>query len=216
VSGGQRALYGLSRQGSLRIGENPSGLIHWKTDALITNSQFLAHQQAVNAVFIQARFRPLPTGVACRDWLSFKVPLSASVPLVPDGYFEIVMDSENAVHPMFVEADLGTESSTIWMRKVELYLKLAIGGEFERRFRQKRFRVLVLLPSERRREALRKAIARRTDKLFWFGTLDDLGREGLCAPIWLRPVGEEKLRLLGEPVDGGSRISEKRESGWKS
>jgi hypothetical protein len=196
-SGGQRALYGLSPKGAIRIGENPSGLIHWKQDTLVTSSQFLAHQQAVNAVLIQARFRPVPTGVACREWLTFKLPLSASVPLIPDGYFEIVTDPNSSVYPMFVEVDLGTESSTVWMRKVELYLKLAVGGEFERRFRQKRFRVLVVLPSERRLQAIRRAIARRTDKLFWFGTFDGLRREGLFEPIWLRPVGDERLRLLG-------------------
>lgn len=59
-SGGQRALYGLSPQGAAHIGESSRGLIHWKHDALITSSQFLAHQQAVNAVFIEARFKPLP------------------------------------------------------------------------------------------------------------------------------------------------------------
>jgi hypothetical protein len=212
-SGGRRALYGLSPQGAIRIGENPSRLIHWKQDALITSSQFLTHQQAVNAALIQARFQPLPMGVACREWLNFKIPISASVPLIPDGYFEILMVPDNSAHPMFVEVDLGTESSTVWMRKVELYLKFAIGGEFERQFHQKRFRVLVVLPSERRLQAVRRAIARRTDKLFWFSTLDDLRREGLFEAIWFRPVGEQRIRLLGEPMDGSSRISGKRESG---
>jgi hypothetical protein len=58
-SGGQKAFYGLSPQGATLIGETRQGLIPWKQDSLITSSQFLAHQQAINAVFIQVRFRLL-------------------------------------------------------------------------------------------------------------------------------------------------------------
>src|SRR5262249_25444655 len=170
------------------------GLISWRQDALITTSQFLAHQQAVNQVFMLARFRPLPEGFACARWLSFREALSPSVPLLPDGYFEVTHGG--AVHPMFLEADLGTESSTVWKRKVELYLKLALGGEFERIFREKRFRVLVVLPSLRRLESVRRTVLKRTEKLFWFTTQDRLDKEGLCGPVWLRPKGTERIQLL--------------------
>lgn len=109
--------------------------------------------------------------------------------------------------------DLGTEASTVWKRKVELYLKLAIGGEFERVFGRKRFRVLVLLPSKRRLDTVRKTVARRTDKLFWFSTLADLKQQGLWQATWLRPTGDQKLLLLVAPVDGSSQILGERESG---
>ena len=194
ASGGQKALYGLSPRGATVIGETRQGLIPWRQDSLITSSQFLAHQQAVNAVFVQTRFRPLPPGLSCERWTTFREPLSPSVALMPDGYFEIMQDG--AVHPMFLEADLGTESSRVWKRKVELYLKLALGGEFERMFHQKRFRVLVVLHSERRMEAIRKTVAKRTEKLFWFSALDDVSGEGLCSSIWLRPIGTERIPLL--------------------
>ncbi len=176
------------------IGETRQRLIPWRQDSLITSSQFLAHQQAVNAVFIQARFRPLPSGLSCERWMTFREPLSPSVPLLPDGYFELIQGS--VVHPMFLEVDLGTESSRVWKRKVELYLKFALGGEFERLFHQKRFRVLVVLHSERRMEALRQTVAKRTEKLFWLSTQDDVSREGLCSSIWLRPIGTERIPLL--------------------
>jgi protein involved in plasmid replication-relaxation len=194
ASGGQKALYGLSPQGATLIGETTRGLIPWKQDALITTSQFLDHQQAVNAVFILARFEPLPDGFSCPRWLNFREPLAPSVPLIPDGYFEIVRGNE--VYPMFLEADRGTESSTVWKRKVELYLKLALGGEFERMFEGKRFRVLLVLPSLRRLEAVRRIVLKRTEKLFWFATQGKLEREGLCAPVWLRPKGTERIALL--------------------
>lgn len=194
ASGGQKAIYGLSPHGATLIGEIRRGLIPWKQDSLITSSQFLAHQQAVNAVFIQARFRHLPSGLVCQRWMTFREPLSPSVALMPDGYFELVQGS--AVHPMFLEVDLGTESSKVWKGKVELYLKFALGGEFERMFHEKRFRVLVVLHSERRMEAIRKTVAKRTEKLLWFSTQDDLTREGLCSPIWLRPSGTERIPLV--------------------
>jgi len=191
--GGQKALYGLSPQGAALIGETRQGLIPWKQDSVITSSQFLAHQQAVNAVFIQARFRGLPSGLSCERWMTFHEPLSPSVPLMPDGYLELMREA--TVHPMFLEVDLGTESSRVWKRKVELYLKFHLGGEFEQKFQRKRFRVLVVLPSERRMAAIRKTVAKRTEKLFWFSTQDDVSQQGLCSPIWLRPTGAERIPL---------------------
>ena len=193
ASGGQKALYGLSPQGAALIGETRQRLIPWKQDSIITNSQFLAHQMAVNAVFIQSRFRALLSGLSCERWMTFREPLSPSVPLMPDGYLELTR--ETVVHPMFLEVDLGTESSRVWERKVELYLKFALGSEFEPRFHQKRFRVLVVLHSERRMEAIRRTVAKRTEKLFWFSTQEDVSRKGLSSSIWLRPTGAERIPL---------------------
>jgi hypothetical protein len=81
--GGQKALYGLSPQAATLIGETRPGLIRLKCDSLITYSEFLAHQRAVNAVFILARFQPLPSGVACGRWTTFREPISRSIPLMP-------------------------------------------------------------------------------------------------------------------------------------
>jgi Replication-relaxation len=191
---GVKAIYGLSPQGASLIGEASPALIPWKPNRVITTSSFLAHQQAVNEIFIQARFHPLPPQVSCERWLTFREPLSPSLPLIPDGYLEI--GNSATVHKMFLEVDLGTETSKVWKGKVELYLKFAVGGEFERMFHEKRFRVLVLLHSSRRLEIVRKTIASRTDKLFWLSTHDQVRGEGLFGPVWLRPKGEERMSLL--------------------
>lgn len=191
--GGQMALYGLSPQSANLIGETTQGLISWKQDALITSSQFLAHQQAVNEILLLARFGALPTSFSCKCWERPRLPLSASVPLVPDGYFEIVR--EGILHPMFLEMDLGTESSRVWKRKIEFYLRFATTGIADR-FDPKRLRVLLLFPSARRLESIRKVVAERTEKLFWLSTMDEVQRDGLWSPIWLRPVGDERQRLL--------------------
>jgi len=192
-SGGQKALYGLSPRGANLIGETTQGLIPWKQNALITVSQFLGHQQAVNDVFLRVRVGTLPQGFSCAQWTRPRLPLSSSVPLIPDGYFEIA--EEGVVHPLFLEVDLGTESSRTWKRKTELYLQFATSREAES-LQPKRLRVIVLFPSVRRLQSIRQVIAKRTQKLFWLSTMDEVRSQGLWAPIWLRPVGQERQRLL--------------------
>ncbi len=190
--GGAKALYGLSPQSNGLIGETNRALVHWKRDAIITGNLFLAHQQAVNEFFIQARFRP--SGFVCEQWRNFREPISASIPLMPDAYFEVRRGS--TVFPMFLEVDLGTETSKVWRRKVEFYLKLALSGEFERMFHEMRFQVVVVLPSIRRLDAIRAVIAKRTEKLFWLSSQDQVRSAGITAPIWLRPVGPTKVALV--------------------
>jgi len=191
---GVKAIYGVSPEATRLIGEPPQGVLPWKQDRVITSSQFLAHQQAINRVFIQARFQPLPREAACVRWMNFREPLSTAIPLKPDAYLEITQ--AGAVHAMFLEVDQGTETSKVWKRKVEWYLKVALGGDFERLFQQKRFRVLVVLHSSRRLDVIKKTIAERTDKLFWFATQDQIRSEGFTAPIWIRPTGKDGIPLL--------------------
>src|SRR5580698_4324139 len=51
---GQKAFYGLSLHSANLIGEPRARVVRWPHDSLITYSEFFAHQQAVNAVFLQA------------------------------------------------------------------------------------------------------------------------------------------------------------------
>ena len=189
--GGRRALYGLSVRSAREIGEPTGSLLHWKQDALITSNQTIAHQEAINRVFIEVSLKPPPEGLTCARWLSFKTALSPTVRLVPDGYFEIVQHGK--IHPMFIDVDRGTETSAVWLRKTEHYLRLAISGDFERLFQQKAFRVLAIFPSERRLAAIRRTIAKRTAKLFWFTTES----ESLWSNSWRRPTAERAVGLFG-------------------
>ncbi len=97
---------------------------------------------------------------------------------------------------MFCEVDRGTESQKIWTKKVELYLRLATSGEFQRLFSNQRFRVLVVADSERRLLQIRQTVARQTVKIFWFSTLKTINRDGLFAAHWLRPAGDSRVSLL--------------------
>ena len=157
-------------------------------------SLFLEHQFAINDVHLAAKFRPHPEGVSFRRWLAFSEPLSKSVSLIPDGYFET--NSQVGIRGAFLEVDLGTESLRVWKRKAELYLQLAIGGEFTRLFELNQFRVLVVAPSHRRMNTIRSVVGRSTDKIFWFSTFESINRDGFWSPIWFRPRGDQELSLI--------------------
>lgn len=193
-AGGLKALYGLSAKGVIATGQSPARLLSWKQNELISGNEFVSHQQAVNDILIQVRFRPLPPGIGCREWLTFASPISSAIPLAPDAYFELERDS--SVYPMFLELDRGTETLKVWRKKVELYIDLAVTGESERIFRQSRFRVLVLTLSERRLNSIRQTVLRQTDDLFWFSTLPMINKEGIWGSQWSRPAGGPATTLL--------------------
>ncbi len=97
---------------------------------------------------------------------------------------------------MFLEVDLGTEALSVWQQKTATYLQLAVSGEFLKRFRQSQFRVLVVANSDRRLANIRSLVAKSTDKVFWFATLESINRDGFWSPVWLRPTGEQRQSLL--------------------
>jgi len=152
----------------------------------------LPHQLALNEVFLQVRSPPPPI-IFC-TWKRISSPVSPLVPLIPDGYF--VLDTSEGMLASFVELDLGTETGRVWEEKVERYLALALSGEFSRIFLLPRFRVLVVGPTEKRIQSLRSIVVGATDKLFWFASISSIKRDGLFAPIWLRPEGDERLSLI--------------------
>ena len=192
--GGVKALYSLTRRSAALI-QAPYRPIQRKADSVLISDQFVQHQLALNSVYVQVKFRPLPRqDTEFVRWIKFTGPLSEATPIIPDGYFEL--RTPIGIQPMFCEVDLGTEAQSIWTKKTQLYLKLASTGEFERLFQQKRFRVLVIAGSERRLLQLRKTVARLTTKVFWFSTLNAINRDGLLAAHWLRPVGDDRLSLL--------------------
>ena len=156
---------------------------------------FLRHQLEINRVQLLVQY----TGIPSRNWWfgkwqSFPKPLSATVPLIPDGYFEI--GSQQGLRPAFVEIDLGTEATPIVAKKANLYLQLAASGEFAQIFGRTQFRVLVITTSDRRLQNLRGPIAKLTDKIFWFSTLDVLSPDRFWSAAWLRPTGDQLQSLL--------------------
>jgi hypothetical protein len=88
-------------------------------------SPFLLHRLAVNEFYLTAKYRPLPRpDMRLARWISFREPLTPALPLTPDGYFEVV--AGGTARAMFLEADLGSESSLVWQKKAQLYVQMAV------------------------------------------------------------------------------------------
>jgi hypothetical protein len=194
IEGGRKCMYLLTQKGAAAVGVS-APVVKLKREALTSGSPSLDHQQLINAVLLVLKYQPIPHhAVTLHRSIAFREQLSASLPLIPDGYCELA--TPVGIRAMFLEVDLGTEPLRVWTAKVKLYLQLAISGEFAKRFRAEQFRVLVLTSSERRLQYLRRTTAKLTDKIFWFATFESINREGFWAPIWLRPVGDQRLPLL--------------------
>jgi hypothetical protein len=193
IAGGRKAIYSLSPKGAKLIGHEKSWRFQHPEDELLIGDSFTAHQSAVNWVWISAKYRR-PLGVEFARWLNFHEPLTAALPLVPDGYFVITAGGISLAH--FVEVDLGTETSKTWERKTEFYLKLATSGEFARLFHADRFRVLVTAPSERRLVNLRATVQKQTTKIFYFIENKIIKSDGIYVSQWLRPEGTENQSLV--------------------
>jgi hypothetical protein len=192
-NGGTKALYTHTPKGAALAGVPYRG-IERAADSVLVGDLFVSHQLSLNSIMIAVKCRPIPVpDVSFLRWRAFPNPIIPSVPLIPDGYFEL--ETPVGIRAMFCEVDLGTESLKVWNKKVELYMRLATSGEFTRRFKHPQFRVLVVACSERRLQSLRRTVLRHTDKVFWFSSFDAIERLGFWLPVWLRPKGEERVSL---------------------
>lgn len=194
IANGRKAIYTLSAKGADLV-EAKLGGIHRQSGRLIVGDAFVAHQSGINDIYIALKYLPTPE-VPPRliRWHTFRQSISDSVKLTPDGYLEL--STSYGVKAMFLEVDQGTEALSIWQQKTAYYLQLAVSGEFPQRFRQTQFRVLVVANSDRRLAHIRTTVARSTDKIFWFSTLDIIHREGIWSSIWLRPAGDQRHSLV--------------------
>ncbi len=189
-AGGRKAIYGLSKRGANTIGHAAFWKLQRAEDELLVGEAFVEHQLAVNWCWVSGKCTPNANLIR---FVRFNEPVAKAIPLIPDGYAELNPTGE--LQPVFLEVDLGTETSRVWDRKVELYLRLATSGEFQQVFSQQRFKVAVVCTSQRRLEILRRVIHKHTPKLFYFSLLATIKRDGLLAPHWLRPEGNARQSL---------------------
>jgi hypothetical protein len=187
IASGRKALYAISPRGAASIGREMVWKLHRAQNELLVGEAGIEHQLAVNWCWISLMRGPNPDLIR---FVRFNEPISRAVPLEPDGYAEL--QGSGGVQPVFLEVDLTTETSRVWARKVELYLKLATSGEFQEIFHQQRFKVAVVCTSERRLKNLRRTVRKQTTKLFYFSLLETTKRDGFAAPHWLRPEGDAR------------------------
>jgi hypothetical protein len=189
-----KSIYAHSSRGAAFAGVPDRGPQRIRDEALVADF-FVEHQLAVNDIYCAVKYPGVPAPDVCfRRWLAFYERIVPALPLIPDGYFEL--ETPSGILAAFVEVDLGNETLAIWKEKVANYLQLAISGEFKRRFGEDQFRVLVIVPSERRFHSIRKAVAAMTPKIFWFACQEEIRQSGVFAPVWFRPVGDDKQQLI--------------------
>jgi hypothetical protein len=194
IASGRKAIYTLSPKGA-DVAVAKFGGINRPNGKLVTGDAFVSHQMAINEIYLALKYLPVPKpDFRFQRWYNFRQPISESIKLTPDAYFEI--QSGETMRPMFLEVDLGTESLKILEQKTAYYLQLAVSGEFQKRFMHPQFRVLVVANSDKRLRNIRTAIAKSTNRVFWFTTLDTINRVGIFSPIWLRPTGDQFQSLL--------------------
>jgi Replication-relaxation len=191
--GGRKALYALSEKGSL-LADAPMHGPRRPQGAMLIADGFVEHQLAVNSIYCAAKFGKITAfGATFHRWIAFHETIAPELRLIPDGYAEF--HSTTGVTAAFLEIDLGTESLAVWREKTRQYLQLALTGTFHRVFGRDRFRVLVIVNSERRLESIRKAIALVTDKIFRFATLDN-ARKKFLGSIWTKPLSNQSESLF--------------------
>jgi hypothetical protein len=196
TGGGRKALYALSPMGAQAVGvpcrgpRRPQG-------ALLVADNFVQHQLTVNGIYCMLKYGTIPVPqVTFHRWLGFYEPIVPGLGLIPDGYVEFT--TRSGITACFLEVDLGHESLTVWNRKAQNYLALALSGEYQKHFKQDRFRVLVVANTERRLHSIRKAVATVTEKLFWFATLESVGGR-LFDAVWFRPNDSHPKSLIQKP-----------------
>jgi len=194
IGSGQKAVYTLSPKGSEIVSAKLGG-IHRPSGRIVVGDRFVEHQTGINEIYSTLKYRGNPhEGLRLNRWLSFHQSISEAIKLRPDAYFEI--SSSQTTRAMFLEVDLGTEALSVWQQKTAYYLQLALTGEFAKRFRQPQFLVLVVATSERRAAHIRATVSKSTDKIFRFTTLENINRDGLWSPVWLRPTGDQRHSLF--------------------
>jgi hypothetical protein len=193
----RKALYALSRKGAQLIGVPCRGPRHRQNELLAADFATL-HQLTINDVYCDLRFGPIPVqGVRFLNWMTFTEPIANDLRVIPDGYVEFT--TPQGVDAAFLEVDLGTEELKVWKEKARQYVKLATSQEFARRFKQARFRVLVLADSARRLRFIREAVAEITQKIFWFAVLDEARGERFFSAVWSRPTGIDQQPFFAPP-----------------
>ena len=194
IAHGRKAVYTLSPRGSELVNAKLEG-IHRRSGRLVVGDAFVEHQTGINTIYLALKYGAVEQSNArLRGWATFRQSISESIKLTPDAYFEL--ETGGLIRPAFLEVDLGTEALKVWQQKTAYYLQLAVSGDFAKLFRHPQFRVLVVANSEKRLANIRSVIAKSTDKIFWFTTLETINRDGIWSPTWLRPAGDQRQSLL--------------------
>lgn len=112
----------------------------------------------------------------------------------PDGYFRILYKGK--LYSFFIEFDRSTMPVGRFAGKVHSYLDFSALGYYRKRFGVKYFRILVITKTQKRLNNLKKIVETKTNKLFWFTTIDQVVPEDAFGAIWQRAGRQNYYKLI--------------------
>lgn len=173
------------------------------------NALFLRHELALRDVrtwlLLEARRQQEQRLRRWRDGTEAMIDMETSAgpkTVRPDAWFVYQIDERLLVG--FLEWDRGTErGAKRWEQKMAGYGALFASGQVSNVTGYENARVLIIAPTERRRDWLAEFVAERAapelSRRFWLSTPDVLNRPLLGTSLWRQP-GSELLKPLVVPI----------------
>ncbi|MFH1287147.1 MAG: replication-relaxation family protein [bacterium] len=161
-----------------------------------TSPIFLKHQIMINEVLIAFELAGKRLNGCQIKFSTDNIQIITRLNKVfrPDGY--LVFSYYGKTYPLFLEADLGTESLKRIQEKMENYLTFGLSGEYGKLFGCKYFKVIFVFSSAKRLENIKKLIGGKTDKMFWLAEAKHISHQMIFRNIWHRPRKEGLFSFL--------------------
>jgi hypothetical protein len=164
----------------------------------------LDHALAVNGLRARVEISARDLGFDLPRWLDeLDMEDLAKGGIVPDAFFEILrQDGDHARRSGFcVEVEVDSVSRSHWQRRLDAYANFYVSGQYERQFRLRSFRLLVV--TQRSDRQIQRLLADAADLNFggvrvasWEVVRETPPAELLLAPIWQKPLVEEPVSLF--------------------
>lgn len=190
----------------------------WKPEYNSVKWPFLAHQLALNDVYVSFARRPAPGGWTIGSWVDDRILKQAhtktvsisegkkteKVGVVPDAYMTLELQRPPWQLHFFIERDRGTMPATAskplghsWHRRILAYNAAFEQGLFHDVYGTSNIRVLTVTDTADRLANLKRATEASGRGRYWFGMMKQL-EDGnpYTDPIWHRAGFEKPVSLL--------------------
>ena len=193
--------------------------LDWQPSYNSVSWPFLAHQLALNDVYVAFRKAAAPGGWMIGHWVDDRLlkrthtatitleerGKSEKVGVVPDAYMSLELQRPPWQLHFFIERDRGTMPATAgkplghsWHRRILAYNAAFDEGLFERQYGTSRIRVLTVTDGRSRLKTLKATTEKAGGRgRYWFATVQDL-EDGnpYTRKIWYRAGEDKKTALL--------------------
>lgn len=207
--GSLRIVYGLDRKGAEIIAQKLNldmSSLNWKRRNSKVEFLFMEHTLAISdfRVSLEASLKCRPDSLLlfwqrenkdlnCR--VSDPTGKSKYITVNPDAFFGILSPRGKSYY--FLEADLGTESSKRFERKIVAYRQYWKSGKYQEMYGFGSFRVLTVTTGERRlNNLLKTANGLGAKSMFLFVAQELTITNNLFGKIWLAPNCSDYISIL--------------------